>query len=81
MISKQLGMEVYFELHASNRSVEREIEMDDVMRIIDDPKTACFFQKNARVRFEGSHTVIIGQVRHSCLWIITVFQRKGQGEK
>lgn len=81
MISKLLGMEVYCELHAGNRSAERAIEMDEIMRIIDDPATVCFLQKNARVRFENSRIVIIGQIRHSCLWIITVFQKRGKGKK
>ena len=73
MISRLLGMEIAYNLHASNRGLEREVDISLVRNIIDDPETECDIQCNGRLKFVNRGTVIIGEVRRSCLWIITVF--------
>lgn len=74
LISEVLGIEICYEVHASNRSFEREIDILDVKRVIDDPDTQCQIQKNGRLKFTNSGTVVIGEVRKSCLWIKTVYR-------
>ncbi len=74
MNSELLGMEIVYNVHASNRSLERAIGITAVKNIIDDPATDCRIQKNGRLKFINSETVIIAEVRKGCLWIITVFQ-------
>ena len=80
LISELLGIEVCYEVHASNRSMERNIDILSVKSMIDDPTTQCQIQKNGRLKFINSGTVIIGEVRKSCLWIKTVYH-KGRKEK
>ncbi|MFP4462048.1 MAG: hypothetical protein ACOC34_07575 [Thermotogota bacterium] len=78
MNSKLLGLDIFYDVHATNRSVEREIDLIDVKRIIDDPTTQCRVQKNGRLKFTNSGTVVIGQVRNAGLWIKTVYCSKGK---
>ena len=71
--SELLGLAICFELHASNRSLEREINVVEIKQLIDNPKTKCLIQKNGRLKFTHDQTVVIGEVRKSCLWIITAY--------
>ena len=73
MISELLGLDICFKLHASNRSLEREIDEVEIKQLIDDPKTQCQIQKNGRLKFTNAKTVVIGEVRKPCLWIITAY--------
>jgi len=74
LFSEALGVEICYEVHASNRSFEREIDILDVKNLIDDSDTQCQIQKNGRMKFTNSGTVVIGEVKKSCLWIKTVYR-------
>ena len=73
MFSQLLDMDIVYNVHASNRTLEREVLPSLVKEIIDDPSTECEIQQNGRLKFENKGLVIIGEVRKSRLWIVTVF--------
>ncbi len=76
MISKLLGVEINFNLHASNRSYERYIDNEKIMSVIDDPLSIVTVQKNHRMKFVNGKIVIIAELKNHELFIITVFKTK-----
>jgi hypothetical protein len=74
LFSKLLNKEIMFQTHASQRSFEREISSDEIVKIIDDVKTHVIIQKNGRIKFENHEHTIIAELKNGILWIITVFE-------
>jgi len=73
MYSRLLKKEIIYNVHAAQRSIEREIPAKILLETVDNPSTNVSLQKNGRMKFKKDNLIIIAEMKNNALWIITAY--------
>ncbi len=65
---------LYIRSHALQRSIEREIGLDNLKSLLESKESRATFQRNGRIRIENDEIVAIIQIEGDDLVLITAFK-------
>ncbi|WP_428013845.1 hypothetical protein [Athalassotoga sp.] len=69
-----LNKYLYIRSHALQRSIEREIGLDNLKSLLESKESRATFQRNGRIRIENDEIVAIIQIEGDDLVLITAFK-------
>lgn len=69
-----LNKYLYIRSHALQRSIEREIGLDNLKSLLESKESRATFQRNGRIRIEDDEIVAIIQIEGDDLVLITAFK-------
>jgi hypothetical protein len=77
--SKIMNVEVFYDIHSINRSLERSITAKEIESAIDNKNSVVMRQNNGRFRLTCGNLTIILDYNHGKMNVITVyFNRRGE---